>query len=513
MAKLNEYILIRGLRKAQRIETAFYLKSSLMFLLLALVLQAPAGAPHQPVGPAADSITVAASAKYKPTLMRRIFIGNNYRQVWSTPVRMPVFDLKASGLKVTELGGGQQTKSLQLVDKAGVEWVLRTVDKDVEKALPPKLRGTLAQTLVQDMISAAHPYAPLVVAHMAKAIGVSAPDPQLFYIPDDPAFGEHQKIFAGQVVFLEKRNPTPDDSDSKSTATAQEKLGEDEDRLILQRQVLKARLLDMLIADWDRHADQWRWGILDSAGAKYYYAIPRDRDQAFFQSSGLIPRVGKAVAMKHLNWFKAKTKGLPSLNYKSREFDPIFLNDLDAGEWQQVIEEFQAQLSDAVIDAAVARMPAPVVAGSGDFLRSRLKSRRNTMMRPVMEYYKQVAAEVQVWGTKKAELFTVTPENNGVRVQVFALDKAGKQGLQRYNRFFPAGETRFLHLEGLGGKDRFQIGKVPQGAPVVHVYGMDGNDLIDIAEKNDKKIKLHFESLGAAPVVAQKPAEEEEGKN
>jgi hypothetical protein len=512
MAKLNEYILLRCLRKVHRIETAFYLKSTLVFFLLTLVLWAPAGTPHQKLQPATDSITVAASSKYKPNLLRRIFIGNNYRKVWRTPVRMPVFDLKASGLKITELGGGQQTKSLQLVDKSGVEWVLRTVDKDVEKALPPKLRGTLAQTLVQDMISAAHPYAPLVVAHMAKAIGVSAPDPQLFYIPDDPAFGEHQKIFAHQVVFLEKRNPTIDDSDSKSTATAQEQLGEDADRLVLQRQVLKARLLDMLIADWDRHADQWRWGILDSAGVKYYYAIPRDRDQAFFQSSGLIPRVGKAVAMQHLNWFKPTIKGLPSLNFKSREFDPIFLNDLDEGEWRQVIQEFQAQLSDDVIDAAVNRMPASILEQSGAFLKARLKGRRNTLMKPVMDYYHQVAAEVQVWGTKKSELFSVTPENGGIRVQVYALDAAGKQGLERYNRFFPEGQTHHLHLEGLGGKDHFRVGKIPDGSPMVHIYGMEGNDVISLAEKNNKRVQMHFESLGAAP-LAKKEVKEEASKN
>ena len=34
-------------------------------------------------------------------------------------------------LPLKELGGGQQTKSLRLLDKNGQEWVLRTTDKDV----------------------------------------------------------------------------------------------------------------------------------------------------------------------------------------------------------------------------------------------------------------------------------------------------------------------------------------------------------------------------------------------
>ena len=44
------------------------------------------------------------------------------------PVRMPVFDIQKlqGGLKVIELGGGQQTKSLRLQDKQGVDWVATT---------------------------------------------------------------------------------------------------------------------------------------------------------------------------------------------------------------------------------------------------------------------------------------------------------------------------------------------------------------------------------------------------
>ncbi len=55
-----------------------------------------------------------------------------------------------------------------------------------------------------------------------------------------------------------------------------------------QEAVLRARLLDMLIADWDRHFDQWRWATRDTGQGKLYIPIPRDRDQAFFYSDGLI---------------------------------------------------------------------------------------------------------------------------------------------------------------------------------------------------------------------------------
>jgi hypothetical protein len=111
-----------------------------LLLLLLFVSRTGGYAQSLPAGSiaTADSVTVAASTRYKnPSFLKRLFLGTNYRTVWATPVSLPVFNLRQSGLKIKEMGGGQQTKSLRLLDKSGHEWALRTIDKDVEKALPP----------------------------------------------------------------------------------------------------------------------------------------------------------------------------------------------------------------------------------------------------------------------------------------------------------------------------------------------------------------------------------------
>ena len=41
------------------------------------------------------------------------------------------------------------------------------------------------------------------------------------------------------------------------------------------------RLFDMLLGDWDRHQDQWRWAAFKEDGVTTYRPVPRDRDQAF----------------------------------------------------------------------------------------------------------------------------------------------------------------------------------------------------------------------------------------
>src|SRR5688572_18065115 len=61
-----------------------------------------------------DTVTVVAGPRYnKPALYRALF-GGSYRDLWLTPIRVPVLDLERfdGGLEVDELGGGNATLSL-----------------------------------------------------------------------------------------------------------------------------------------------------------------------------------------------------------------------------------------------------------------------------------------------------------------------------------------------------------------------------------------------------------------
>ena len=86
---------------------------------------------------------------------------------------------------------------------------------------------------------------------------------------------------------------------------------EDNNHRIDQAAVLKARLLDILIGDWDRHFDQWRWGLRDTLDEKVYYPIPRDRDQAFFNSDGILAWY---ISKFHLRFLQGFKNDIPSIN-------------------------------------------------------------------------------------------------------------------------------------------------------------------------------------------------------
>lgn len=432
-----------------------------------------------------------ASTRYSNnSFLGRFLTGSNYRKIWSTPVEMPVFDLSKQGFTITELGGGQQTKSLRLLDKNKTEWVLRTVDKDAEGAVPEKFRFPLVVNFVQDMISASHPYGALVVSDLARANNIIAPQPKLYFVPDDKSFGKYREIFANTICFLEQREPTPDKSETESTAKIMEEIIEENDHLVLQEAVLNARLLDMLIGDWDRHADQWRWGMVNSGTEKYFYAIPRDRDQAFFWANGVVPRFIRLFGMKHMNGFKRKSKGLKNFNYKSWRFDKTFLNELDAKIWDSTIRKFQHKLSDEVIENAVKKLPKEVYAINGPALQARLISRRNSLLENAMKYYRFIANAVDISGTEEQELFEVRQNDDKINVAVYRM-KGKERGKKIYDRVFDSEDTRFINLEGLGGNDVFVVEENVSSKIKLKIVGGEGKDDYDL---NGKMKTLVYDS-------------------
>lgn len=429
-----------------------------------------------------DSVIISASDKYKGgTGFKKTFLGTNYRKEWSTPIVMHEFNLKKEqgGFTIKSLGGGKQTKSLRLSDKNGHEWTMRTVDKDPEKALPENLRGTLAQGIVQDMISASHPYGALAVPELAKAVGVITPEPKIFFVPKDPQFGLYKDMFANTVVMLEDRDPGGDYTDTKSTSKVINKMLEDNDHHVDQEAVLNARLLDMLIGDFDRHFDQWKWGTTDTGVGKLYYPIPKDRDQAFFNSNGLLLRIIQKE-MPFLQGFKSNIRDINGLNYVARDFDRVFMNNLDEAAWERITKEFQKNITDEVIQKAVSELPREIAAMDAKEISDKLKSRRDQLLTKAMIYYRFLSREVSVAGSNKSEYFHIKKAPNGVQLTVYKKIGSTDSASVMYNRVFDQHDTREIRIYGLNGNDKFEIDPDVNSRIQLRIIGGKGNDTFDL---------------------------------
>ncbi len=435
-----------------------------------------------------DSVVISASDKYKRySWLQKILLGDNYRKEWSTAIALPVFNIKKykGGLTIESLGGGKQTKSLKLKDSDGNEWTLRSVDKDPEKALPANLRGTVAQNIVEDMISASNPYAPLVIPDLSIAVGVPTPQPEFFFVPDDPAFGYYRRLFANTVCLFESRNPDKYDKNTKSTDKVVNKLYEDNDNHVDQEKVLNARLLDMLIGDFDRHADQWKWGTADTGKGKLYYPIPKDRDQAFFNSNGLALKVLSRKRMPFLQGFKKSVRDINGSNFVARDFDRLFLNNLDKAAWERITARFQQNLTDSIIRIASAKFPQPIAVQDSKIVEEKLINRKNKLMKDAMKYYRFVSKTVSVAGSNKPEYFHVKNNPAGVELTVYKKNEKTDSASVMYHRILNSHETHELRLFGLNGDDKFEIDADVKTKMRIRIIGGKGNDTFNI--KGDVK--------------------------
>jgi hypothetical protein len=445
-----------------------------------------------------DSAASAGSTLFKINGSKKFWMGANYRKEWLTPVKAPVINLSTEkgGLTPLRRGGGKQTKSLRLEDPQGRQYTFRSIQKFITaKTLPLDLQSEAAEDLVADGVSASYPYSTLSVPPLADAAGVPYGKVKLVYIPDDPKLGEHRQDFANILALYEERLP---ESVSKGYTTDEvvEKLKEDNDDDVDQQALLRARILDMFVMDFDRHEDQWQWGALDKDKGKTYFPIPRDRDQAFYINQGLLPGIIKwPWLVPQLQGFDAKAKNINRFNFAARNLDRFFLNELNEQDWKKAVDEFLPKMTDELIERALNLQPYEIRNISGDNIISKLKERRNYLTDEVMQYYRFLSETVSITGSDKKELFDISHNNDGsALLQVYKITKEGEQSSKMYERTFDPAVTKELRLYGFGGDDRFSV-KGSGGKIKVRMIGGSGEDNFEgngglVYDRQDENNKL-----------------------
>lgn len=441
-----------------------------------------------------DSVaTAAANPNFSNSKLGKFFFGTHYRAEWTTPVTAPVFDTNSykGGLSVLKLGGGFQTKTLRLQDSSGIQYNLRTIDKFPGKGLPDAFKGTWVDKVLKDQISTAHPYAFLAVPVLADAIGVYHTKPRLVYVSKEADLGDYAQAYGDKPFMIEIR-PDEDLSafdrfgNSKNvvgTDKMYEHLLEDNDNEVDQLAFAKARLFDMVIGDWDRHNDQWRWAEYEKQGkGSIFRGIPRDRDQVFVKMDGVIPRiVSSRFAFRRMNHFDEEIGDLKGTNWAGRNLDRNLLNELTREQWIETAKYIQTELTDEVITEAINRLPEEVRGISGKVIEKKIRSRRDDLQRYALEYYLFLAEEVRITGSEKHERFIVERiDDLKTKVTVFKTEKDGDLEQKLYERTFFNNETDEIQLFGLAGQDDFRLsGEVTDGIKIRIVGGADEDKITD----------------------------------
>jgi hypothetical protein len=433
---------------------------------------------------AADSVTIPASDRYDRSSTYRWLFGEGYRELWGTPIRVPVLDLATfdGGLVADELGGGNATLSLRFDAADGSRYVFRTVDKQ-PRNMPDLIEDTpIAKDVAWDRTASTHPAANVAHAPFYDAVGViHEEDSRLYVLPDDERLGEWRELMAGRLGVL-SRHPAKDpelvpEYQPGAIAIA------DSDSLILwikrrpservhPTQYLTARLVDMLLNNWDRHPGNWKWARLREGGP--WHPISRDMDNVFVSQDGLLPELARHMTPKAVT-FDSTFPALRSLVYKGGIIDRRVLMGTPREAFDSIARFVRDRITDEVIAASMARMPREY-ASSWPSLTGKLQARRDSLPAVADRWFLWINEVADIHGTDVAERATITRvDDQTVRVEI-----AEGAGSPYFDRRFRAGETREIRLYLHGGDDHAIIrGDVARSIPLRIIGGNGRNVLVD----------------------------------
>lgn len=433
-----------------------------------------------------DSIWMEASNRYEK---KKFLRGDAYRKAWSEKINLPVLwlDNVHGGLTPQQLGGGHQTRSLRLENPAGEQYVLRSIDKRVSIVLPPALRGTFAESLVQEGIASSHPYGSLVVPHLAEAAGVFYSNPAIVYVPRQPALGIYNDDIGDGVYLFEERaggstsgfDNFGNTKETFNTLDVIDLVNQSHKYIIDQKAVLRTRLFDIWLGDWDRHDDQVRWGSFKENDQLVFRPIPRDRDQVFFKNDGLLDYLASRPYFNPaLRRFQNKIDYLPGLVWSGKFFDRSFLHQLTEEDFVSAAKEMQANLTDEVIDEAFLHWPHQIDSLDGKEIRSILRARRAYLVDDAREFYRLLSKVVAIPGTDDQDVFTatVTDEHH----LLLTVDRKSGNGTMYpfYNRIFDDRITNEIQLYGLDKDDVFRFSGGGKTSIDIRIVGGTGEDMV-----------------------------------
>jgi hypothetical protein len=444
------------------------------------------------LGSAQDSVSIKIYPKYDSVSnIHRFLFGENYRKEYGVETKVPVIMISTfrGGLTPTQRGGGNQSHSLRLVDSRGKEWVLRTVEKFPEILLPEVFRKTFAGTVIKDNMSAQNPFSALVVPDIASAVGVQHTDPMIGWVVADAKLGEFAPVFANTLCLLEEREPV---GDTDNSLKMMKKLDDDNDYHFDGRELLKAKALDAILGDWDRHEDQWRWKPEKSKdGSVSYLPIPRDRDQVFYLSEGVVPKYAQSSwLLPMIQGYERNLQNIGWFFWEGRYIYGRWFAQLDEKEWDLVVSRFCSDLTDDILEKALKKMPEPGYSLRHDRLMKQLKERRATLPQLMNRYYHFVNRIVDVRASDKNELVEIRDAADGaLTISMHKLSKEGQVKDLIFNRTFDPGITQEVRLYIKDGNDSVILDN-KSSAIKLKIIGVEGQKAYHV-ENAYRKVKVY----------------------
>ncbi len=435
--------------------------------------------------------------------------GKKYRNYYNKPVEVPVADLTTlcGGFKPLKEGGGHQSKSLRLEDSQKRQFVMRALKKSAVRFIQTvafknqfvenDFKNTYAEGFLLDFYTSSHPYTPFIVGELADPIGINHTNPKLFYVPKQSILGGFNQNFGDELYMIEERPSSgftdlesfgkPDDI--ISTDDVLKNLIKDEKYKIDERAYIRARIFDMLIGDWDRHSDQWRWAVHNIEGNVIYRPIPRDRDQAFtiYQGS-LLSLLMRMPALRHMQSFDKNIRNVKWFNMEPYPMDIAFLKTASTEDWIEEAQFIANHLTRQKIDQAFEKLPVEFHDDKMEKIKELLEIRKTRLKDFAKEYSEVLKKTALVVGTnKKDKIIAERISKNQTKISVIRMKKNGEE--LQYEKLFDRKHTKEIWIYGLQDEDLFVVKGKGKNPILLRILG--GSDTDNYQIENHSKVKIY----------------------
>ncbi len=441
--------------------------------------------------------------------------GDRYRSLYEREIAVPVADLDTlyGGLEPIRMGGGNQTISLRVKDSLGREYNFRMLRKDAvqflqataykSKPVEEDFEDTFAEEMIQDFYTASHPFAFLAIPTLADAAGVLHTNPEIYYLPQQKKLGDYNAVHGDEIYMIEER---PEENwlghesfgapnhDIQSTAGMFDRLRRDEKYKLDEKAYIKSRIFDMLVGDWDRHNDQWRWAEIElENGNRIFRPIPRDRDQVFSNFDGKVFNSLRGIIgfINQFGRFGEDISDVEWFNRSAANLDRTLLQNSGKEEWLEQVDFLQREISDEVITKAFKQLPEELQGENTEELIAKLKARRENLKDIVERYYKILSKLAIITGTDKDDYIDVTRLEDGNTQVKITRNKDGERSETVSERILNKEETREVWVYGLDDDDIFNVTGVDKGKIRVKLIGGQNNDIYNLSKGSRVKVFDH----------------------
>ena len=472
-------------------------------------------------------VPIYADGEKEQASISQMLLSDDYLNIYATPIKAPVatLDTLYGGLEVVRMGGGQQTKSLRLKTKDGRELKMKALRKTPTKYLEKVLsknsyvtddfERTEIETIILDYYTATHPYAFMAIPKLSDAAEIYHTNPKIVYVPKHRALGNYNSNFGGQLYMIEElpeENYTDERNfgyanDIESTYDIIEKVRQNESYKIDENAYIRARLFDMLVGDWDRHQDQWRWAQFNQEnGDKVYKPIPHNRDQVFSNFSGPLLNLVKILSgsSRQLQLYDSNLTDVRWMNSAGVKLDRALIQQSDKEVWLKQAQFIQEHVTDDVIEQAFKEIPAEVQDSIISEIKVHLKGRRQNLQDIASRYYNYLNELVVLSGTDKADHFEITRlDKNKTQVKISSMTD-GEINAPYVDRTYDRTVTKELWIYGLNDNDTFVVNGKGKNLIFTRIIGGPGNDIYDI--KEGKRVKIYDHRSRENTVVSKNGA-------